>query len=82
MHDFANGMESIKQGLIDLIGDPDVRYREDPVRMLRAVRFAVKLDFSIAPESRDPIAHYGHLLKDIPAARLFEECLNWSCAKL
>ncbi|GAD03818.1 poly(A) polymerase [Agarivorans albus MKT 106] len=74
--DFAGGINDIAERRLQLIGDPETRYREDPVRMLRAVRFAVKLDFSIAPESCDPIAQYGPLLKDIPAARLFEECLK------
>ncbi len=74
--DFAGGIGDIAERRLQLIGDPETRYREDPVRMLRAVRFAVKLDFDIAPESLAPIAEYGHLLKDIPAARLFEESLK------
>ncbi|MEH6454527.1 MAG: polynucleotide adenylyltransferase PcnB, partial [Psychromonas sp.] len=55
------------------IGDPEVRYREDPVRMLRAIRFAGKLDLNISDECADPIRRLAPLLQDIPAARLFEE---------
>ncbi|WP_051326502.1 polynucleotide adenylyltransferase PcnB [Aliagarivorans taiwanensis] len=74
--DFAGGIDDIEARRLQLIGDPETRYREDPVRMLRAVRFAVKLDFEIAPSCGDPIPQLAHLLKDIPAARLFEECLK------
>jgi poly(A) polymerase len=59
-----------------LIGDPEKRYREDPVRMLRAARFAAKLDFQLAPETAAPIASLGSLLKDVPSARLFDELLK------
>lgn len=71
--DYANGFNDLKNKTIRLIGDPQVRYSEDPVRMLRAIRFAVKLDMQIAPESAKPISEMAHLLKDIPAARLFDE---------
>jgi poly(A) polymerase len=74
--DFANGVEAIKKREVKLIGDADVRYREDPVRMLRAVRFAAKLDMTIAEDTAAPIAKLGHLLANIPAARLFEETLK------
>lgn len=74
--DFANGLKAIEQRNIDLIGDPETRYREDPVRMLRAVRFAVKLDMSIAPRTAKPIPSLAHLLTNIPPARLFEETLK------
>ncbi|NVK24768.1 MAG: polynucleotide adenylyltransferase PcnB [Gammaproteobacteria bacterium] len=76
IYDFANGMESIEQGLIDLIGDPDTRYREDPVRMLRAVRFSNKLRMKIAPRTEAPIFELAHLLRNIPPARLFDEFLK------
>ena len=59
-----------------LIGDPVTRYREDPVRMLRAVRFAAKLDFTLAPETAAPIKSLGGLLSDVPPARLFDELLK------
>ncbi|SHG22616.1 poly(A) polymerase [Marisediminitalea aggregata] len=74
--DFANGVNAIKRMEVDLIGDPDVRYREDPVRMLRAVRFAAKLGMSITPRTAKPIFTHGHLLSNIPPARLFEETMK------
>ncbi|MDE3272182.1 polynucleotide adenylyltransferase PcnB [Pseudoalteromonas sp. G4] len=76
IHDFAGGMEAIKNRRIELIGDPETRYREDPVRMLRAVRFATKLDMTIAPATEKPIFQLASLLGNIPAARLFEEMLK------
>lgn len=76
IHDYAEGKEDLEDKLIRLIGDADVRYREDPVRMLRAVRFACKLDFDIEEETADPIENLAHLLKDIPSARLYEESLK------
>lgn len=76
IHDFANGIEDINKGVIDLIGDPETRYREDPVRMLRAIRFATKLRMTIAPRSEQPIYELAHLLRNIPPARLFDECLK------
>jgi poly(A) polymerase len=74
--DFAGGMAAIKAKEIALIGDPAVRYREDPVRMLRAVRFAVKLNMHISDKSAKPILELAPLLANIPAARLFEEILK------
>ena len=74
--DFAGGMAAIKAREISLIGDPQVRYREDPVRMLRAVRFAVKLNMHISDASAKPILTLAPLLANIPAARLFEEVLK------
>lgn len=76
IYDFANGIEAIAERKIELIGDPETRYREDPVRMLRAVRFATKLNMQIAPTSLAPIKELAALLKNIPAARLFEESLK------
>ncbi|NOH97272.1 polynucleotide adenylyltransferase PcnB [Vibrio sp. 99-70-13A1] len=76
IHDYAGGVEDLEDKLIRLIGEPEVRYREDPVRMLRAMRFAAKLDFDIEEDTADPIEHLAHLLKDIPAARLYEESLK------
>lgn len=74
--DYINGMDDIQQRLLRLIGDPLQRYREDPVRMLRAVRFRAKLDFNIEAQTEAPLFNMGHLLGDIPASRLFEECLK------
>jgi poly(A) polymerase len=76
IEDFANGIEDLKLGMVRLIGDPEVRYREDPVRMLRAIRFASKLDFDISFETADPINTMAPLLQSIPSARLYEESLK------
>ena len=76
LHDFAEGMRDIESRTLRLIGDPAVRYREDPVRMLRAVRFAVKLDFQIASASESSIVEQAPLLLQIPPARLFDEALK------
>ncbi|WP_419571296.1 polynucleotide adenylyltransferase PcnB [Rheinheimera sp.] len=76
IYDFANGIEAIAERKIELIGDPETRYREDPVRMLRAVRFATKLNMQIAPATLEPIQELAVLLKNIPAARMFEEALK------
>ena len=74
--DFANGVEDLKNRQIRLIGDPETRYREDPVRMLRAIRFAAKLGFEIEPETEAPIRELAPLLSHIPPARLFDEVLK------
>ncbi|MEP2600152.1 MAG: polynucleotide adenylyltransferase PcnB, partial [Paraglaciecola sp.] len=74
--DFAGGMQAIKDRKIALIGDPETRYREDPVRMLRAVRFAAKLNMTISKESAEPIKAMAPLMANIPPARLFEEVLK------
>ncbi|MFT0211673.1 polynucleotide adenylyltransferase PcnB [Pseudomonas sp. F1_0610] len=74
--DYAQGVQDIKDGLIRLIGDPSQRYLEDPVRMLRAIRFAAKLGFTLEAKTAEPIRQLAHLLKDIPAARLYEEVLK------
>jgi poly(A) polymerase len=74
--DYVGGLRDLEAGTLRLIGNPQQRYREDPVRMLRAVRFAAKLGFRIHPESEAPILELGHLLSDIPAARLFEEVMK------
>ena len=74
--DFAGGMQAIKNKELTLIGDPETRYREDPVRMLRAVRFAAKLDMHISEQSAEPIKRMAPLMANIPPARLFEEILK------
>jgi poly(A) polymerase len=74
--DYVGGMDDVRARTLRLIGDPETRYREDPVRMLRAIRFAAKLDLTIAPESAVPIARLGTLLRDVPPARLFDELLK------
>ena len=71
--DYVSGLNDVKAGQIRLIGDPAQRYIEDPVRMLRAVRFAVKLGFRIDAEAEKHIFEFNHLLNAMPPARLFEE---------
>jgi poly(A) polymerase len=74
--DFVDGVSDVKARRLKLIGDPETRYREDPVRMLRAVRFAAKLDFSIEPHTEHPIKQLAYLLDGVPPARLFDEVLK------
>ncbi|MGA2191259.1 MAG: polynucleotide adenylyltransferase PcnB [Steroidobacteraceae bacterium] len=74
--DFVDGVSDVRARRLKLIGDPETRYREDPVRMLRAVRFAAKLDFSIESATEQLIPRLAHLLDGVPAARLFDECLK------
>jgi poly(A) polymerase len=76
VRDYVGGMKDLQDGVIRLIGDPETRYREDPVRMLRAVRFAAKLNMSISEETAEPIPRLATLLHDVPPARLFEEVLK------
>lgn len=74
--DYTNGLADLEARQLRLIGDPDARYKEDPVRMLRAVRFAAKLGFSMTPETEQPIHQHADYLRDVPPARLFEEVLK------
>lgn len=74
--DYVGGMEDHRAAILRPIGDPEQRYREDPVRMLRAVRFAVKLGFTIHPESAEVIPRLAGLLREIPAARLYDEVVK------
>lgn len=76
VRDYTGGLSDLHDGIIRLIGDPETRYREDPVRMLRAVRFAAKMDMTIEGATAEPIPRLASLLHDIPAARLFEESLK------
>lgn len=74
--DYVGGLSDIEHQRIRLIGEPSVRYREDPVRMLRAARFAAKLGFTIEANTREPILELGALLANVPPARLFDETLK------
>ncbi|RLA21733.1 MAG: polynucleotide adenylyltransferase PcnB, partial [Gammaproteobacteria bacterium] len=74
--DYVGGMDDHRAGVMRLIGDPETRYREDPVRMIRLVRFAVKLGFSINAECEKPIFKLADLLANIPSARLHDEALK------
>jgi poly(A) polymerase len=76
VRDYVGGFEDVQARVLRLIGDPESRYREDPVRMLRAVRLAAKLDFSIDPASAEPIPRLATLLSGAAPARLFDECLK------
>lgn len=76
VRDYAGGFEDVQNRLLRLIGDPETRYREDPVRMLRAVRLAAKLDFQIESATAAPIPQLAPLLAEAAPARLFEECLK------
>ncbi len=74
--DFSSGMDDIKQRRIRIIGDPTTRYKEDPVRMLRAIRFSAKLDFTIEENTREPINNLAEMLGSVAPARLFDETLK------
>jgi len=76
LYDFCGGMQDLAERKLKLIGDPEVRYREDPVRMMRAIRFAGKLDLEISDECAEPIRRLAPLLQDIPAARHFDEVIK------
>ena len=74
--DFTGGWEDLSDKTIRLIGDPETRYREDPVRMLRAIRFAAKLDFTLERETLAAIPKCADLLGEMPPARLYDEVLK------
>lgn len=74
--DYTDGVKDLKAGVLRLIGSPVVRYEEDPVRMLRAVRFASKLGFRIDANTEAPIRELGSLLEGISPARIYEEVLK------
>jgi poly(A) polymerase len=74
--DYTGGFEDVLARRLKLIGDPETRYREDPVRMLRAARFEAKLGFTLDPATAAPIAQLRDLLAGVPAARLFDETLK------
>lgn len=76
IHDYTGGLADLQKRQLRIIGDPVTRYKEDPVRMLRAIRFAAKLGFSIEEGTAKPIFELGPLLRNIPPARLFEEVLK------
>lgn len=71
--DFHAGLYDLHRGVIDMIGDPEKRYLEDPVRMIRALRFAAKLGFTISKRTAEPIRRMEHLLLQVSNARMFEE---------
>ena len=84
--DYHHGVADIRAKKLRMIGDPATRYREDPVRMLRAARFAAKLGFSIDGPTQKPIREMADLLKNVPKSRLFDEMMKlllsghaWAC---
>ncbi|WP_269495928.1 polynucleotide adenylyltransferase PcnB [Castellaniella sp. S9] len=74
--DFHQGVADLKNRVVRMIGDPETRYREDPVRMLRALRFAAKLGARIDPPTEQPITRLAGLIEHVPASRLFDETLK------
>lgn len=76
VYDFVGGLEDLEKRRIRVIGDPETRYREDPVRMLRTVRFAAKLGFDIDPGSEAPMQPLSPMLSDIAPARMFDEVIK------
>jgi poly(A) polymerase len=74
--DYHGGIGDIRDKTLRIIGQPEARYREDPVRMLRVVRFAAKLQFTIEAATRAPIPVMAPLINNVPAARIFDEMLK------
>ena len=74
--DFHGGLADLKKRTMRVIGDPETRYREDPVRMLRAVRLCAKLGLTLDPATREPIRELAPLMERVPPARLFDEMLK------
>jgi poly(A) polymerase len=74
--DFHGGLADLRKRVLRVIGDAETRYREDPVRMLRAVRLAAKLGLTIDPSTRAPIRRLAPLVERVPPARLFDEMLK------
>jgi poly(A) polymerase len=74
--DFHGGLADLKKRVLRVIGDPEIRYREDPVRMLRAVRLAAKLGLTLDARTREPIRRLAPLMERVPPARLFDEMLK------
>ncbi len=74
--DYHGGIADIRKKTLRIIGVPELRYREDPVRMLRVVRFAAKLKFTIDDDTRAPIKVMAPLINNVPSARVFDEMLK------
>jgi poly(A) polymerase len=74
--DYHHGIEDAGKRLLRMIGDPATRYREDPVRIIRVVRFAAKLGFEIEPKTRTPIKRMADLLVNVPTSRMFDEMIK------
>lgn len=76
IHSYFHALDDLKAKQLRMIGDPETRYREDPVRMIRAARFAAKLGFEIEPKTLAPISEMAHLIRNVSPARLYEEVLK------
>jgi len=74
--DYHGGIKDAKKKVLRMIGDPATRYREDPVRIIRVIRFAAKLGFAIEPKTRAPIQEMAALLESVPASRTFDEMIK------
>src|SRR3954471_2621998 len=74
--DFHGGLADLKKRVLRVIGEPATRYREDPIRMLRAVRLAAKLGLTLEAATREPIRELAPLMERVPPARLFDEMLK------
>ena len=78
--DYTGGFADIQSKTIRMIGDPALRYQEDPVRILRAIRFSAKLHFDIHPETASPIYSLANLIEQVSNARLYDEVVKlWQC---
>jgi poly(A) polymerase len=73
VHDYCGGLKDLQNKTLRIIGNPETRFREDPVRMLRVVRFAAKLDFAVEKKTHAAIAPLADLIANVPPARLFDE---------
>ncbi|MEX8500969.1 polynucleotide adenylyltransferase PcnB [Leptothrix ochracea] len=74
--DYHHGIEDVGKRVLRMIGDPSARFREDPVRIIRVVRFAAKLGFEIEPHTRAPMRKMADLLANVPASRVFDEMIK------
>ena len=74
--DYVDGMEDLHRRVIRIIGDPEQRFHEDPVRLLRAIRLAAKLEFTMDPKTHAPLLQLHNLLQHVPSSRLFDEILK------
>jgi poly(A) polymerase len=76
--DFCKGVDDLDSKIIKSIGDPEIRFQEDPLRIIRAIRLSAKLNFSISEDDTNAILKFNHLLTQIPSARIFEEFIKFS----
>ena len=76
IHDFLGSLCDIKKNIVRIIGDPPIRFKEDPVRLLRVIRFSTKLNFKIDAKTAAPMYRLAKTLQQVSAPRLFEECLK------